>query len=44
VPTSTPTVTQGAPAAVVPTLSEEMLLLLGAALALTSLLLLRRSG
>ncbi len=46
VPTLTPTrtVTVPAPAAVVPTLSGEMLLLLGAALALTSLLLLRRSG
>ena len=44
VPTSTPTVTQGAPVAAVPALSGGMLLLLGAALALVSLILIRRSG
>jgi CSLREA domain-containing protein len=42
--TRTATVTQAPPTAVVPTLSDRMLLLLGAALALASLLLLRRSG
>jgi hypothetical protein len=42
-PTATRTVTQAAPAVAVPTLSVGMLLLLGVALALTSLLLVRRS-
>jgi titin len=41
--TATPTVTQAGPAAVVPTLSGGMLLLLGAALALISLILVRRN-